>query len=137
MSSTLRDKLVLAAGMTLFAIGQSLLFIIIAPLTPLTGLSKTEFGLLFGLANIPLIFAAPMWGRLSDRRGRKPVFLVGLFGSAVGTFLVALSLRYGIAAGGTAAGTVAVFLFLARCFYSTTASASCRSARSSSPRIRR
>ena len=48
--------------MTLFAIGQSLLFIIIAPLVPLTGLSKTEFGLIFGVANIPLIFRRPHVG---------------------------------------------------------------------------
>jgi MFS family permease len=118
-----RGKLILAAGMTLFAIGQSLLFIIIAPLTPLTGLSKTEFGIIFALANIPLIFAAPMWGRLSDRFGRKPIFIVGLFGSAAGTLLVALALKYGIGAAGSAVGTVAVMLFFARGFYSATASA--------------
>jgi MFS family permease len=122
-NSILRDKLVLAGGMTLFAIGQSLLFIIIAPLTPLTGLSKTEFGLIFGLANIPLIFAAPLWGRLSDTHGRKPIFIIGLFGSAVGTLMVALALRHGIAAAGTAVGSVAVMLFFARAFYSATASA--------------
>ena len=40
--------------------------------------------LIFGIANIPLIFAAPMWGRLSDRYGRKPIFIIGLLGSAVG-----------------------------------------------------
>jgi len=126
-SSVRRDKLILAGGMTLFAIGQSLLFIIIAPLTPLTGLDKTQFGLIFGLANIPLLFAAPMWGRLSDTHGRKPVFLVGLFGSAVGTLLVALSLRYGLQQyalnPATSVGVVAFLLFCSRAFYSATASA--------------
>jgi MFS family permease len=126
-SSVLRDKLILAGGMTLFAIGQSLLFIIIAPLTPLTGLDKTQFGLIFGLANVPLLFAAPMWGRLSDTHGRKPIFLVGLFGSAVGTLLVALSLRYGLQQyelnPATSVGVVAFLLFCSRAFYSATASA--------------
>lgn len=118
----LRDKLILAAGVTLFAIGQSLLFIIIAPLVPATGISEVEFGLIFGVANIPLIFAAPLWGRLSDRHGRKPVFLVGLLGSAVGTLLMALSLRYGLAPEASV-GLVMVLLFLSRVFYSSTASA--------------
>jgi MFS family permease len=126
-STGLRGKLILAAGMTLFAIGQSLLFIIIAPLIPLTGLDKTEFGLIFGLANIPLIFAAPMWGRLSDKHGRKPIFLVGLLGSAVGTLLVALALRYGLQQhelnAGQSVSMVAGLLFCARAFYSATASA--------------
>jgi MFS family permease len=126
-ASSLRGKIILAAGMTLFAIGQSLLFIIIAPLTPLTGLSKTQFGLIFGLANIPLIFAAPMWGRLSDVHGRKPIFLVGLAGSAGGTLLVALALRYGLKqyelSPGESLGVVAGLLFCARAFYSATASA--------------
>ena len=108
-SSTLRDKLILAGGMTLFAIGQSLLFIIIAPLVPLTGLSKTEFGLIFSVANIPLIFAAPMWGRLSDRYGRKPIFILGLFGSAIGTLMVALSLKYGIEGTASSVGIVALY----------------------------
>ena len=121
-AGSLRGKLTLAGGMTLFAIGQSLLFIIIAPLTPLTGLDKTQFGLIFGLANIPLIFAAPMWGRLSDSHGRKPVFVIGLAGSAVGTLLVALSLRYGLSAG-SSVGLVALLLFMSRAFYSATASA--------------
>ena len=123
----LRGKLILAAGMTLFAIGQSLLFIIIAPLMPLTGLTKIEFGMIFGLANIPLIFAAPMWGRISDVRGRKPIFLVGLFGSAVGTLLVALALRYGLKQyeldPTQSVGVLVVLLFCARAFYSATASA--------------
>ena len=117
-----RDKVILAAGVTLFAIGQSLLFIIIAPVVPKTGLSEIEFGLIFGLANIPLIFTAPMWGRLSDVHGRKPIFLVGLFGSSIGTLLVALALRYGLS-GASTVGMVAVYLFLARAFYSATAAA--------------
>jgi MFS family permease len=121
-ASTTRGKLILAAGVALFAIGQSLLFIIIAPLAPTTGLTEVEFGLIFGLANIPLILAAPMWGRLSDVHGRKPVFLVGLFGSAIGTLLVASALRYGLS-GTHTIGLLAVYLFAARAFYAATAAA--------------
>ncbi|MFJ2469847.1 MFS transporter [Glutamicibacter sp. NPDC087583] len=34
------------------------------------------------LANIVFIAALPLWGRLSDRIGRKPVMLIGLLGAA-------------------------------------------------------
>ncbi|MEC9375557.1 MAG: MFS transporter [Pseudomonadota bacterium] len=122
MSSTTRGKLILAAGVALFAIGQSLLFIIIAPLAPKTGLTEIQFGTIFGLANIPLIFTAPMWGKLSDTHGRKPIFIIGLFGSAIGTILVALALEYGLSGSSTVV-TVAIYLFLARAFYSSTAAA--------------
>jgi MFS family permease len=121
-AASTRNKLILAAGVTLFAIGQSLLFIIIAPIIPSTGLTEIQFGLIFGLANIPLIFMAPLWGRLSDKHGRKPIFLVGLFGSAAGTLLVTLALDFGLS-GSSTVGMLAVYLFAARAFYSATASA--------------
>src|SRR5258708_18151152 len=34
---------------------------------------------------------APIWGRLSDRVGRRPIILVGLFGSAIGFTLFGLA----------------------------------------------
>ena len=78
-----RSRLMLiGAGVTLFAIGQSLIFTIVSPLARTTGLSEVQFGLILTLASLPLVFGAPYWGRKSDQVGRKPVFSVGLFGSA-------------------------------------------------------
>ena len=88
-ASYLSDKLILAIGVVIFAIGQSLLFIIVAPTARSIGLTELQFGLAFSIANISLIFAAPYWGRRSDAIGRKPVFIIGLFGSAVGTLFMA------------------------------------------------
>ena len=79
--------------MVLFAIAQSLLFIVIAPLAQSVGLNEILFGVLLTIGNLPLIFAAPFWGRKSDVYGRKPIFLVGLFGSGIGTLLTALVLQ--------------------------------------------
>ena len=42
----------------------------------------------FSLAQ--LVFA-PVWGRLSDRIGRKPVLLISLFGTAVGSLLTGVA----------------------------------------------
>jgi len=114
-------KFILAGGVVIFAIGQSLLFIIVAPMARSIGLSELQFGLTFSLANISLIFAAPFWGRKSDSIGRKPVFIIGLFGSSFGTLLMAVSLYLGLQ------GTVATFglmalIFLSRTVYGMTAS---------------
>ena len=82
-------KFILSSGVVIFAIGQSLLFIVVAPLARSIGLTELQFGVAFSLANISLIFAGPFWGKKSDVIGRKPVFIVGLFGSALGTLMMA------------------------------------------------
>jgi DHA1 family tetracycline resistance protein-like MFS transporter len=41
-------------------------------------------GLLVGIFSLVLFVAAPWWGRLSDRIGRRPVLIVSILGSAVG-----------------------------------------------------
>ncbi len=115
-------KLILAGGMVLFAIAQSLLFVVIAPLALSVGMSEVLFGVLLTVGNLPLIFAAPFWGRKSDVWGRKPIFLVGLFGSGVGTLLIALVLQ-GAIDGWYPVAWVAVMFVLARAAYSATASA--------------
>jgi MFS family permease len=113
---------IIGMGVTLFAIGQSLVFTIVSPLARSTGLSEVQFGLILTLASLPLVVGAPYWGRKSDRVGRKPVFMVGLVGSAIGTTLVALALQARLSGWITISGLV-VALLSARAFYSLTASA--------------
>ncbi|TDJ47427.1 MAG: MFS transporter [Gammaproteobacteria bacterium] len=115
-------KYILATGVVIFAIGQSLLFIIVAPMARSIGLSEMEFGITFSLANVSLIFAAPYWGRKSDAIGRKPVFIIGLFGSGVGTWAMAYTLHLGLT--GVVAGiSLMAVIFLSRIIYGLTASA--------------
>lgn len=59
-------------------------FGVIMPILPYyaenMGASATDLGLLTGMyAGLQFLFA-PIWGRVSDRWGRKPVMLLGLFG---------------------------------------------------------
>jgi MFS family permease len=115
-------KFILASGVVIFAIGQSLLFIIVAPMARSIGLTELEFGLAFSFANISLIFAGPFWGKKSDVIGRKPVFIIGLFGSAVGTLAMAGTLGIGMQ-GTTTTGIILGMIFLSRFAYGLTASA--------------
>lgn len=115
-------KFILSSGVVIFAIGQSLLFIIVAPLARSIGLTEMQFGIAFSLANISLIFAGPFWGRRSDVIGRKPVFIIGLFGSAVGTLAMAGTLYLGLRHSVTI-GVLLGLIFLSRVLYGLTASA--------------
>lgn len=114
-------KFILAGGVVIFAIGQSLLFIIVAPMARSIGLTEMQFGLAFSLANVSLIFAAPFWGRRSDIIGRKPVFIVGLFGSAIGTVCMALTLEVGLTGVISSAWLIMMIMF-SRIVYGLTAS---------------
>ena len=109
-------------GVTVFAIGQSLIFTIVSPLARSTGLSEIQFGLVLTMASLPLVFFAPFWGKKSDAIGRKPVFIFGLAGSAIGTLLVGLAFEARLAGWISVLG-LAFSLLLARAFYSATGSA--------------
>lgn len=51
------------------------------------GASGFEVGLLFASFSLAQLVFAPIVGRLSDRIGRKPVILISLLGTAVGSFI--------------------------------------------------
>lgn len=80
-------------------------FGIVIPLLPLYaerfGATPIAVTCLVAIYSLMQFFFAPWWGRLSDRRGRRPVLLVGLFGSAISYLIFGL------------AGSL-VMLFLAR-----------------------
>ncbi|MEH7335302.1 MFS transporter [Neobacillus drentensis] len=70
-------------------------FGIIIPVLPFyaeeIGASPTELGLLMGVYSFMQLIFAPMWGRLSDRIGRKPVMMIGITGLALSFYIQAIS----------------------------------------------
>jgi MFS transporter, DHA1 family, tetracycline resistance protein len=66
-------------------------FGIVIPLVPLYaekfGASVIEIGLLTGVYALMQLIFAPIWGRVSDRYGRRPVILGSLVGSSVAWLL--------------------------------------------------
>ncbi|GAE25706.1 hypothetical protein JCM9140_1714 [Halalkalibacter wakoensis JCM 9140] len=82
---------VLFAVMFLVMVG----FGIIIPVMPFyaeeIGATPTQLGLLMAIYSFMQLLFAPMWGRVSDKIGRKPVIMIGIFGLALSFFLLAIS----------------------------------------------
>ncbi|MEZ0276420.1 MAG: MFS transporter, partial [Roseimicrobium sp.] len=89
MSSPRRTQFVLIfATILLSTIG----FGVCIPVLPLYAkefqASNLENGLLTGIFSLMVVIGSPLWGRLSDRVGRRPVLLISILGSAVGYFIM-------------------------------------------------
>ena len=55
------------------------------------GASPLTIGVLVASFSMAQLVFAPIWGRLSDRIGRKPVLLISLFGTAIGSLLTGVA----------------------------------------------
>src|SRR5947209_11700441 len=70
-------------------------FGVVLPLLPLYAArfhaSALTIGALFSSFSVAQLVFAPVWGRLSDRVGRKPILVLSLVGTAVGTLLTGLA----------------------------------------------
>ena len=55
------------------------------------GASGSELGLLTAISPFMQLLFAPIWGDVSDRRGRKPVLLIGILGYAISMLLYGLA----------------------------------------------
>jgi len=118
--------------------GQTVVFAILPMLGRELGLDQLVFNLPFsGLSFQPremaitslstltaftFFIAAPRWGRLSDRWGRKPLIILGLCGYTVGT-LAFNGVAYLGLTGMLAGGMLYLFLILSRAFHAALMSA--------------
>lgn len=70
-------------------------FGIIIPVLPFyaekIGANPTELGLLMSVYSFMQLIFAPVWGRVSDRIGRKPVIMIGIAGLSLSFFLMSVS----------------------------------------------
>jgi MFS family permease len=116
------DKAVLLLGLVTYGIGQSILFITFPPLVEDIGLTISQFGFIMAGSNLVLAIAAAYWGKKSDKVGRKPMLLLGLFGYALGTLFVTLCLEWGVRGSPAPLLLFGAILF-ARVIYASLASA--------------
>lgn len=81
----------LFAVMFLVMVGFGIIIPVIPFYAEQLGASPAELGLLMAVYSLMQLLFAPMWGRISDRIGRKPVIMIGIFGLGLSFFLMALA----------------------------------------------
>jgi multidrug resistance protein len=75
-----RQIAILVMGMFFMTLGFSIIMPILPYYTQKMGASALELGLLMASYSVMQLIVTPFWGEMSDRIGRKPIFLIGLFG---------------------------------------------------------
>jgi MFS family permease len=78
-------------------LGLSVLFPVLGPLGRSLGLTELQIGLLSTSYALMQFLASPMWGRRSERVGRKPIILIGVLGFAVSFLLFGAVAQLGLA----------------------------------------
>lgn len=86
----------LLASLVIVGMGFSVLFPLLAPIGREMGLAELQITSIIAASSLTVFLAMPIWGRLSDRFGRKQIMLVGLFGFSAGTVLFNTILNLGL-----------------------------------------
>ncbi|POR27122.1 MULTISPECIES: MFS transporter [Paenibacillus] len=94
-------------------LGLMLIAPIMPPLIRELGLRESHSGLIISLGSITMALMAPIWGNLSDAKGRKPVILLGFIGMCVSCLLFTLTLFAGLN-GWLSGGLLLVLLIVTR-----------------------
>ncbi len=101
---------VLMPALIAFSMGQTVLFALAGPVARDIGLSEFQVGMVVASAALVFVVASPIWGRISDRIGRKKVIVFGLTSYGIVSILFALALRSGL--DGITTTTVTFILML-------------------------
>lgn len=88
-------------GSIFFSVFVAMLgLMLIAPITPSLirelGLREIHSGILISVGSIMTAVMAPVWGNISDAKGRKPVILIGFIGMSISTLLLTVTFYCGL-----------------------------------------
>lgn len=86
-----RQMTVLLVSMFIFTLGFGIIIPVIGYFTKNMGAGALELGLLMASLSAMQFLFAPLWGRISDRMGRKPVLIIGLLGFDLSFIIVGFS----------------------------------------------
>jgi DHA1 family multidrug resistance protein-like MFS transporter len=86
-----RQLAILVLGNFFLTLGFSIIMPILPYYSKSMGASALDLGMLMASYSVMQFIVTPFWGEMSDRIGRKPIFLIGMFGYGL-SFLV-----YGVA----------------------------------------
>jgi DHA1 family tetracycline resistance protein-like MFS transporter len=103
-------RFALLAGLLGNAAGHAYLFVVLPPLGRLMGFTDLQTGALLSLGALALIVAAPVWGIIAEKRGRRAVLLIGYAGVAAALGLLGLAVHLRLAGATTLAAAFAMLL---------------------------
>lgn len=86
----------LLPGLITFSMGQTVLFAVAGPVFRDIGLSETQLGFIVSASALIVVISSPIWGKISDRFGRRPVILFGLYTYALTSFAFAGAMDLGL-----------------------------------------
>ena len=89
--------MLLLVGAVCAGMGQTIVFSVLPPLARELGLSNLQTGLIFAISATCWVLCGPVWGRLSDVRGRKPFIVIGMLGYAFSMVIFGGSIQLGVA----------------------------------------
>lgn len=98
------------AGVFAHGMGQSMVLAMLPPLGREIGFGEVMIGAIISMSSLVFFIASRAWGRASDRMGRKPVIMIGLWGYSVGTLTFAL--LFGLGIWGVLGGTMLYALIM-------------------------
>ena len=121
--SVRRIYLLLCGSLAAQALGQSAMFAVLPSIGREVGLKEIQVGAIIAASSVVFFVASPLWGRASDRFGRRRVFITGQVGYVIGGSLFAAS--FALALQGWLTPLIAWFaMILARMTQATLMSAS-------------
>lgn len=80
----------LFSSLLVVGFGNTMLFALLPPLVREIGIKDAFIGWIFSLSALIWVFSSPFWGRVSDRKGRRPIVAMGL--GAYGVSMLGLGL---------------------------------------------
>jgi MFS transporter, DHA1 family, multidrug resistance protein len=86
-----RNLFILAFSLLVVMLGFGMVIPVFPFLIDELGASGSALGLLVATAALTEFLFGPIWGSISDRVGRKPILMIGLFGYALSMFLFGLA----------------------------------------------
>jgi MFS family permease len=91
-----RIYLLLCGSLAAQALGQSAMFAVLPSLGREVGLKEVQVGAIIAASSVVFFFASPLWGRASDRFGRRRIFITGQIGYVIGGSLFAASFWFAL-----------------------------------------
>ncbi len=86
-----KNMVILFITLVIIMMGFGMVIPVIPFLVEEFGASGQELGMLMAIYALMQLIFSPVWGEISDRFGRRPVMLIGLFGNGLSMLLMGLA----------------------------------------------